>query len=114
MQDTLGILLAGGVGERLYPLTRQLAKPAVPFGGSYRIIDFTLSNCINSGLRKIHVLTQYKAMSLDRHINIGWRRRNLRDSDSHHILNAIYKQTNIFIIAINNNHPAFSTHSGVA
>jgi len=72
MQDTLGILLAGGVGERLYPLTRQLAKPAVPFGGSYRIIDFTLSNCINSNVRRVFVLTQYKALELTRHIREGW------------------------------------------
>ena len=57
----------------LEPLTRDRAKPAVPFGGVYRIIDFTLSNCLNSGLRKMLVLTQYKAMSLDRHINLGWR-----------------------------------------
>ena len=65
--------LAGGKGTRLEPLTRDRAKPAVPFGGVYRIIDFTLSNCLNSGLRKILVLTQYKAMSLDRHINLGWQ-----------------------------------------
>src|SRR5712675_1116919 len=73
MENVLAILLAGGAGERLYPLTRDIAKPAVPFGGSYRIIDFSLSNCINSGMRQILVLTQYKAMSLDRHINLGWR-----------------------------------------
>jgi len=66
------ILLAGGAGERLYPLTRHLAKPAVPFGGIYRIIDFTLSNCINSGLRQIFVLTQYKSLELSRHIRHGW------------------------------------------
>jgi glucose-1-phosphate adenylyltransferase len=68
------VVLAGGKGSRLEPLTRDRAKPAVPFGGTYRIIDFALSNCLNSGLRKMLVLTQYKAMSLDRHINLGWRR----------------------------------------
>ena len=72
MRDTLGVLLAGGAGERLYPLTRDRAKPAVTFGGIYRIIDITLSNCINSDLRKIHILTQYKALSLNRHIREGW------------------------------------------
>jgi glucose-1-phosphate adenylyltransferase len=66
------MILAGGKGTRLDPLTRDRAKPAVPFGGLYRIIDFTLSNCINSDLRRILVLTQYKARSLDRHINTGW------------------------------------------
>ncbi len=71
-EDVIAVVLAGGKGERLEPLTRDRAKPAVPFGGAYRIIDFTLSNSLNSGLRKILVLTQYKAMSLDRHINIGW------------------------------------------
>ncbi len=64
--------MAGGRGERLYPLTKDRTKPAVPFGGVYRIIDFTLSNCLNSGLRKIHVLTQYKSYSLTRHIVTGW------------------------------------------
>lgn len=64
--------MAGGKGERLYPLTRDRTKPAVPFGGVYRIIDFTLSNCINSGLRRIYVLTQYKSASLQRHIRLGW------------------------------------------
>ncbi len=73
MKDTLAVILAGGKGSRLEPLTRDRAKPAVPFGGAYRIIDFSLSNCINSGLRKIMILTQYKAMSLDRHINLGWK-----------------------------------------
>src|SRR5437899_4500500 len=72
MKDTLGVLLAGGAGERLYPLTRDRAKPAVTFGGNYRIIDITLSNCVNSGLRHVHILTQYKALSLNRHIREGW------------------------------------------
>ena len=65
MENVLAILLAGGAGERLNPLTNETAKPAVPFGGIYRIIDFTLSNCINSDLRKVLVLTQYKAVSLN-------------------------------------------------
>jgi len=72
LEDTLALVLAGGQGERLYPLTRDRGKPAVPFGGVYRIIDFTLSNCLNSGLRKIFVLTQYKSGSLERHIKLGW------------------------------------------
>ncbi len=72
-RDVLAIVLAGGRGSRLEPLTRDRAKPAVPFGGIYRIIDFTLSNCINSDLRKILVLTQYKATSLNRHIDQGWK-----------------------------------------
>jgi len=71
-EDTLSIVLAGGQGERLYPLTRDRSKPSVPFGGMYRIVDFTLSNCLNSGLRKIYVLTQYKSGSLDRHLKLGW------------------------------------------
>ena len=69
----MAVILAGGKGSRLEPLTRDRAKPAVPFGGHYRIIDFALSNCLNSGLRRLLVLTQYKAMSLDRHITLGWR-----------------------------------------
>ncbi len=73
MQDeTLVIVLAGGAGERLFPLTRDRAKPAVFFGGPYRIIDFALSNCINSGLRRIFIATQYKSLSLSRHIRMGW------------------------------------------
>ena len=72
-RDVLAIVLAGGRGSRLEPLTRDRAKPAVPFGGIYRIIDFTLSNCINSDIRKILVLTQYKATSLNRHLDQGWR-----------------------------------------
>ena len=72
VDDALVILLAGGAGERLYPLTRDRAKPAVFFGGPYRIIDFTLSNCINSGLRRIFIATQYKSLSLNRHIRMGW------------------------------------------
>jgi glucose-1-phosphate adenylyltransferase len=72
MENVLAILLAGGAGERLYPLTRETAKPAVPFGGAYRIIDFTLSNCINSDLRRILVLTQYKSLDLIRHLRDGW------------------------------------------
>lgn len=72
MRKVLTFIMAGGKGERLHPLTRDRAKPAVPFGGIYRIIDFTLSNCINSGLRRIHVLIQYKSISLQRHLRIGW------------------------------------------
>ncbi len=74
MKSVLAVVLAGGKGSRLEPLTRDRAKPAVPFGGVYRIIDFALSNCLNSGIRQMLVLTQYKAMSLDRHVNLGWRR----------------------------------------
>ncbi len=72
MRDVLTFILAGGKGERLDPLTRDRAKPAVPFGGIYRIVDFTLSNCVNSGLRRIFLLTQYKSFSLQRHILEGW------------------------------------------
>jgi glucose-1-phosphate adenylyltransferase len=73
MPSVLAMVLAGGKGTRLEPLTRDRAKPGVPFGGQYRIIDFVLSNCINSGLRRILLLTQYKGASLDRHVNLGWR-----------------------------------------
>src|SRR4030042_994967 len=71
-EKTLVMVLCGGKGERLYPLTRDRAKPSVPFLGAYRIIDFSLSNCLNSGLRKIALLTQYKSLSLERHILYGW------------------------------------------
>ena len=72
VRDTLVCLLAGGAGERLHPLTRDRAKPAVLFGGIYRIIDITLSNCINSDLRRVFVITQYKSLSLNRHLREGW------------------------------------------
>jgi glucose-1-phosphate adenylyltransferase len=72
METVLAILLAGGAGDRLSPLTRETAKPAVCFGGVYRIIDFTLSNCINSDLRRIFILTQYKSLDLIRHVRDGW------------------------------------------
>ncbi len=72
MKKVLTLIMAGGKGERLWPLTKDRTKPAVPFGGIYRIIDFALSNCINSGLRKVYVLTQYKSASLHRHIRLGW------------------------------------------
>lgn len=72
MHDVLAVVLAGGAGERLYPLTKNRAKPAVMFGGQYRLIDFTLSNCLNSGCRRILVLVQYKSQSLMRHIRSGW------------------------------------------
>jgi glucose-1-phosphate adenylyltransferase len=70
--DVLVIVLAGGVGERLFPLTKERAKPAVYFGGPYRIIDFVLSNCLNSGFRRVFIATQYKSLSLNRHIRLGW------------------------------------------
>ena len=72
LQQTLTLILAGGQGERLMPLTAERAKPAVTFGGVYRIVDFTLSNCINSGLRHIYVLTQYRSRSLEDHLRLGW------------------------------------------
>lgn len=71
-RETVTMILAGGQGERLYPLTGMRTKPSVPFGGKYRIIDFTLSNCLNSGLRKIYVLTQYKSDSLNQHLYEAW------------------------------------------
>ena len=79
VRDVVAVVLAGGKGARLEPLTRDRAKPAVPFGGGYRIIDFALSNCVNSGLRRVLLLTQYKASSLDRHLNLGWHRLFCRD-----------------------------------
>src|SRR5205807_6164520 len=72
MINLITMILSGGRGERLHPLTADRAKPAVPFGGKFRIIDFTLSNCMNSGIRRIGVVTQYKAHSLMRHIQRGW------------------------------------------
>jgi glucose-1-phosphate adenylyltransferase len=71
-KNVITFILAGGKGERLYPLTKDRAKPAVPFGGTYRIIDFSLSNAINSGFKRIYILTQYKSFSLQRHIREGW------------------------------------------
>lgn len=85
-------VMAGGKGERLYPLTKDRAKPAVPFGGIYRIIDFTLSNCINSGLRRINVLTQYKSFSLANHLKNGW---NIFSSDLYEYLNVIPAQQRV-------------------
>jgi glucose-1-phosphate adenylyltransferase len=70
--DVLVVVLAGGAGERLFPLTKERAKPAVYFGGPYRIIDFVLSNCLNSGFRRVFIATQYKSLSLNRHIRQGW------------------------------------------
>lgn len=72
LENTLTVILAGGHGSRLQPLTSERAKPAVPFGGKYRIIDFTLANCMHSGLRRILVLTQYKSHSLQKHLRDGW------------------------------------------
>ena len=73
----LGVVLAGGEGKRLMPLTADRAKPAVPFGGAYRLIDFVLSNLTNAGYRRLAVLTQYKSHSLDRHITTTWRMSTL-------------------------------------
>ena len=79
MDNVLPIVLAGGVGSRLMPLTRDRAKPAVPFGGQYRIIDFALSNIVNSGYYKVKILTQYKSQSLSRHITRAWRLARILD-----------------------------------
>lgn len=72
IDNTLAVILAGGTGSRLFPLTKDRAKPAVPFGGKYRIIDFTLANCLHSGVRQVLVLTQYKSHSLQKHLRDGW------------------------------------------
>ena len=71
-EKSLTLIMAGGRGERLYPLTRDAAKPVVSFGGSYKIIDFTLSNCFNSGIRQIYLLTQYSNLTMTRHLRLGW------------------------------------------
>lgn len=85
-------MMAGGKGERLFSLTRERTKPAVPFGGIYRIIDFTLSNCINSGLRKVHVFTQYKSSSLHHHLIMGW---NILNSELGEYIDSIPAQKRI-------------------
>ena len=71
-RNMIALILAGGRGSRLMNMTDWRAKPAVPFGGNFRIIDFPLSNCVNSGIRKIGIMTQYKSDSLNRHIQLGW------------------------------------------
>ncbi|MEE8317862.1 MAG: glucose-1-phosphate adenylyltransferase [Candidatus Omnitrophota bacterium] len=92
MKNVLTFIMAGGRGERLYPLTKDRTKPAVPFGGVYRIIDFTLSNSLNSGLRRIHVLTQYKSYSLTRHISRGW---NMLNGELDEYIDVIHAQQRI-------------------
>lgn len=111
LRDTITMLLAGGQGERLYPLTKVRSKPAVPFGGKYRIIDFTLSNCLNSELRRVYVLTQYKSDSLNQHIFEAWSifnpelgefiysippQRKLNNDWYLGTANAIYQNMNLF------------------
>jgi glucose-1-phosphate adenylyltransferase len=111
LRDTITMLLAGGQGERLFPLTKVRGKPAVPFGGKYRIIDFTLSNCLNSELRRIYVLTQYKSDSLNQHIFEAWSifnpelgefiysippQRKLNNDWYLGTANAIYQNMNLF------------------
>src|SRR5271169_3960325 len=80
----LGIVLAGGKGTRLFPLTRERAKPAVPFGGKYRIIDFVLSNFVNSGIHSIYVLTQFRSQSRLQHLSEGWQFGGLLKKPLHH------------------------------
>lgn len=111
LRDTITVILAGGQGERLAPLTNVRSKPAVPFGGRYRIIDFTLSNCLNSGLRRIYVLTQYKSDSLNMHLYEAWSifnpelgefiysvppQRKLNNDWYLGTANAIYQNLNLF------------------
>src|SRR5215831_4971556 len=84
LDKTVGVILAGGAGSRLSPLTAERAKPAVPFGGRYRIIDFTLSNCLHSGLRQVLVLTQYKSHSLLTHLRDGGPFTTLNSGNTSH------------------------------
>src|SRR5439155_1462266 len=79
IQRTLAIIMGGGAGTRLFPLTKDRAKPAVPLGGKYRIVDIPISNCLNSGLRSIYVLTQFNSMSLHRHIQASYKFRRKAD-----------------------------------
>ena len=79
-QQTLAIIMGGGAGTRLFPLTKDRAKPAVPLGGKYRIVDIPISNCLNSGLRSIYVLTQFNSMSLHRHIQASYKFDNFSRS----------------------------------
>lgn len=88
MNKILAMIMAGGKGERLYPLTRDRAKPAVPFGGTHRIVDFTISNCVNSDIRKIYILAQYKSLSLDRHIQRAWNFLSSRVGEFVYIIHA--------------------------
>jgi glucose-1-phosphate adenylyltransferase len=92
LKGTVAMILAGGQGERLLPLTRDRSKPSVPFAGLYRIIDFTLSNCLNSGLRRVWVLTQYKSASLMKHIKLGW---NLFSSELNEYIETLPPQQRI-------------------
>jgi len=80
LQRTLAIIMGGGAGTRLFPLTKDRAKPAVPLGGKYRIVDIPISNCLNSGLRSIYVLTQFNSMSLHRHIQASYKFDNFSRS----------------------------------
>ncbi len=111
LRDTITMLLAGGQGERLYPLTAHRGKPSVPFAGKYRIIDFALSNCLNSGLRRVYILTQYKSDSLNQHIFEAWSifnpelgeyiysippQRKLNNEWYMGTANAIYQNLNLF------------------
>ncbi len=111
LRDTVSMLLAGGQGERLFPLTKIRSKPSVPFGGKYRIVDFALSNCLNSGLRRIYVLTQYKSESLNQHLYEAWSifnpelgefiysvppQRKLNNDWYLGTANAIYQNINLF------------------
>lgn len=111
LRDTVTMILAGGQGQRLSPLTKYRSKPAVPFGGKYRIIDFSLSNCLNSGLRRIYVLTQYKSDSLTQHLYEAWSifnpelhefiysvppQRKLNNDWYLGTANAIYQNKNLF------------------
>jgi glucose-1-phosphate adenylyltransferase len=111
LRDTITMLLAGGQGERLHPLTAYRSKPSVPFGGKYRIVDFALSNCLNSGLRRIYVLTQYKSDSLNQHLLEAWSifnpelgefiytippQRKLNNDWYLGTANAIYQNINLF------------------
>src|SRR5213080_2317192 len=79
-QRTLAIIMGGGAGTRLFPLTKDRAKPAVPLGGKYRLVDIPISNCLNSGLRSIYVLTQFNSMSLHRHIQASYKFDNFSRS----------------------------------
>ena len=92
VDDVVVMVLAGGVGERLYPLTKERAKPAVYFGGPYRIIDFTLSNCLNSGLRRIFIALQYKSLSLTRHLRFGW---NVMSEDIGEFIEVLHPQKRV-------------------